>query len=165
MTLQDPGSLTQSGHHFKDSVPIWTRSGKVLINADTYMNAVESFNPDVYYLLSDGDTNVTSPAKRVTKAVDRTLLFYTQCLERHKKSEILKNAFVIGSISGGYCLKARKRCIDEMLEKEEEVVKGFLIDGLHNNGPETEFVKFEEIKPVVEFVIVSCLSFIFGMEY
>lgn len=154
MSLQDPGNLTQSGHHLKDCIPIWTRNGKVMLNADTYMKAVETFKPDVYYFLSDGDTNVSSPAKRITKAVDRTILFFRQCLEQHKKSSILKNSFVMAAVAGGYCIRERERCIRE-IEKDTETIGGFLIDGLHNNGPEVEFLDFEELKTVVQFVIVG----------
>lgn len=161
MTLQDPGNLTQSGHHFKDSLPIWTRNGKILINPKSYMNAVEKFKPDMYYFLSDGDTNICSAIKRVNKAVERTLLFFRECLERHKQSAVLKNSFAMAPISGGYCLKARERCINEVL-KADEWISGYLIDGLHNNGPEVEFLKLAEIKPVVELVIVSTWKQLFA---
>lgn len=154
MTLQDPGNLTLTGHHFRDSIPIWTRNGKVLIDTASYMNAVETFKPDMYYFLSDGDTNICSPTKRVNKAVDRTLLFFRECLKRHKQSSVLKNSFVMAAISGGYCLKARERCVNEIL-KADSLINGFLIDGLHNNGPEVEFLKLEEVKPVVQLVTVS----------
>lgn len=154
MTLQDPGTLTLPGHHTKSSIPIWTRGGKILVNSESYMDAMETFKPDMYYFLSDGDTNITSPTKRVLKAVDRTVTFYRECLDRHRKSEVLKNSFVMAGISGGYCLKARDWCIKE-ISKDIEGINGFLIDGLHNNSPEVEFMEFEEIKPVVEFVIVS----------
>lgn len=154
MTLQDPGNLTQSGHHFKDSIPIWTRNGKILLNSNSYMKAVESFKPDMYYFLSDGDTNISSPAKRITKAVDRTILFYRECLEQHKKSSVLQNAFVMAAIAGGYSIRERERCIKE-IEQNADAIDGFLIDGLHNNGPEVEFLDFEELKAVVKFVIVS----------
>lgn len=154
MSLQDPGNLTQSGHHFKDCIPIWTRNGKVLLNADSYMKAVEAFKPDMYYLLSDGDTNISSPAKRITKAVDRTIFFFRECVELHKKSNVLQNSFVMAPIAGGYCVRERERCIRE-IEKETNVVDGFLLDGLHNNGPEVEFLKFEELKTVVQFIVVS----------
>lgn len=166
LTVQDPGNLTHPGHHVKDSIPIWTRSGKILINPESYMNAVETFKPEMYYLLSDGDTNISSSAKRVSKAVDRTLMFIKQSLIRHNTSSVLKDTFVMAPISGGYCLKARERCIMEIL-RDDEVFGGFLIDGLHNNGPEVEFLEFREVKEIVEFVIVSsiciCVLFIYLM--
>lgn len=110
-----------------------------------YMNIVEHFKPDMYYLLSDGDTNKTSPQKRISKAVENTISFSKQCLERHKKSQLLKNKFVMAPIAGGYCVKARDKCIEALL-KEGDVFSGFLIDGLHNNGPEVEFLPFAEVK-------------------
>lgn len=154
MSLQDPGSLTQSGHHFKDCIPIWTRNGKILLNAESYMKAVEIFKPDMYYFLSDGDTNISSPAKRVSKAVDRTILFIRECITQFKKSPILQNSFAIVAIAGGYSISERERCIAE-IEKDADVFGGFLIDGLHNNGAEVEFLNYDELKTVVKFVIVS----------
>ncbi|GJQ71151.1 hypothetical protein Trydic_g1052 [Trypoxylus dichotomus] len=133
VTVQDPGDLTQPGHHYKDYMPLWTRSGKILLNSEKYMDIIETFKPDMYYLLSDGDTNIASAQKRVTKAVDNT------------------NAFVMAPITGGYCLKSRKRCLD--LIKEKELIDGFLIDGLHNNGPEVEFLTYTEIKDVIDLVV------------
>lgn len=34
VTVQDPGDYTPTGKHRQDSVPIWTKSGKVEITAD-----------------------------------------------------------------------------------------------------------------------------------
>lgn len=164
VTVQDPGDLTLPGHHHKDHIPIWTRAGKVLLNSDTYMDAVESFKPDMYYFLSDGDTNATSANKRLTKSLENTLNFFNKCLERHKKSKALENAFVMASIVGGYSTKIRENCLNNIL-KEKSVVKGYLLDGLHNNGPEVEFIKFEEVKSVVENVVVSLLFTSFNMIY
>lgn len=153
VTVQDPADYTQPGHHFQDFIPLWTRQGKVLLNGKSYMNLVESFKPDIYYLLSDGDTNIASSVKRNNKAVDNTIKYSKDCLERHRTSTVLKNSFVIGSIAGGYSLKARKDCINGIL-CDNDLVGGYLIDGLHNNGPEVELQTFEEIKPIVECVIV-----------
>ncbi|XP_022907879.1 queuine tRNA-ribosyltransferase accessory subunit 2 [Onthophagus taurus] len=152
VTVQDPGDLTQPGHHYKDHVPVWTRHGKILVNAGKYMDIIESFQPDMYYTLSDGDTNVGSLNKRISKAVDNTLNFFNECLERHQKSDILKDTCLIGSISGGYCLNSRQKCIEGILDKDE-YIGGYLIDGLHNNGPEVEFLPIDEVDKVVDFVV------------
>lgn len=152
MSVQDPGDLTQPGHHIKDHIPLWTRSGKVLLNSECYMNAMETFRPDMYFFLSDGDTNAASSSKRISKSVDNTLAFFGQCLERHEKSEILKKSFVMACVAGGYDLKTREFCIEKISKNPE--VQGFLIDGLHNNGPECEFIDFDEVKAVVNTVIV-----------
>ncbi|KAK4877145.1 hypothetical protein RN001_009651 [Aquatica leii] len=151
MTVQDPGDYTQPGHHVQDLIPLWTRHGKVLLNAKLYMILVELFKPDMYYFLSDGDTNIASPTKRVNKAVQNTVKYYKECIEIHKNSKILKNSFAMGVIAGGYNLKARKDCMDVVCKIDS--IGGYLIDGLHNNGPEVEFLCAEEIKPVVEYIV------------
>lgn len=156
MIVQDPGDLTQPGHHYKDFVPLWTKAGKVLLNSETYMNVVSSFKPDMFCLLSDNDTNISSAKKRLTKAVDNTLEFFNQCMEKHRDSTNLQKSFIIASISGGYNVQQRDRCLDEMLKSNK--ISGYSIDGLYNNGPEAEFIPFEEVKSVVEFVLVlTCL--------
>lgn len=60
----------------------------------------------------------------------------------------------MASLSGGYNIKERERCINEIL-KNDDVLNGFLIDGLHNNGPEVELLAFKEFESIVEFIIVS----------
>lgn len=152
ITLHDPSNLMKQGHHMKEKVPIFTKNGKVFYDSDKYMDMIESFKPDMYILLSDGDTNVSSPHKRVLKALDNTVAFNQQCLSRHKKSDTLQDTFVIAPIAGGYCLRSRQKCIDSILPNDSHV-QGYLIDGLHNNGPEVEFLPFLEVKPVVECVL------------
>lgn len=152
MTVQDPGDFTQSGHHYKDFVPLWTRTGKVLLNADMYMRTAEAFKPDIFCFLSDTDTNIASSKKRIIKSISNTLNFLKQCVDLYRKSSALKNAFPIASITGGYSLDARQEVMEEIGKYNE--IKGYVIDGLHNNGPEVEFIPFEQIKKVAEFVIV-----------
>lgn len=152
LTVNDPSDLTKQGHHNKDQVPIWTKHGKVMFDSKTYMDLVESFQPDMYCLLSDSDTNITSTQKRIAKAVQQTALYNKQCLEHHRKSEKLKGNFVIAPIAGGYCLKSRMKCIEGLTQNLNDV-GGFLIDGLHNNGPEVEFLPFNEVKEVVNYII------------
>ncbi|XP_044732033.1 queuine tRNA-ribosyltransferase accessory subunit 2 [Chrysoperla carnea] len=151
VTVQDPGDFTPSGKHKQDSVPIWTRSGKVDISPNKYMDMIEKFKPDMYYALSDGDTNVSSPKKRTQKSVDRTLQFFEKCSQRHIKSDILKKKMFIAAIAGGFNVIERQRCIRSLLKNENILsVSGFLIDGIHNNGPELELLNFTEVKPVLD---------------
>ncbi|XP_066260209.1 queuine tRNA-ribosyltransferase accessory subunit 2 [Euwallacea similis] len=126
LTLHDPSNLMKQGHHIKDKVPVFTKR--------------------------DGDTNVGSPNKRVSKAVENTVVFVEQCIEKFKNSEALKNAFVIAPIAGGYSLKSRQKCI-EQLSKHDQHFQGYLIDGLHNNGAEVEFIPLHEVKPVIEHIV------------
>ncbi|XP_044765568.1 queuine tRNA-ribosyltransferase accessory subunit 2 [Coccinella septempunctata] len=152
LTLQDPSNLTQQGHNAKGKMPIWTKNGKVYYDSKTYMDTVMSFMPDMYHLLSDGDTNQSSPHKRLSKAVDNTILFHKECLEIHRNCEKLKDSLIIAPIAGGYSIPHRKKCLDSMLNDDIEV-GGYLIDGLHNNGPEVEFLSFTDVQPIVEFSI------------
>jgi queuine tRNA-ribosyltransferase subunit QTRTD1 len=152
LTLQDPCNITKQGHHSSLKVPIWTKNGKVYYDAKSYMDVVESFKPDMYFLLSDGDTNISSSEKRVSKSVSNTTNFYKDCLERHRKSDVLKHSFVIAPIVGGYKQIAREKYINTMFEDVKDV-DGFLLDGLHNNGPEAEFLEFNEIEPIIRCIL------------
>lgn len=119
----------------------------------SFMDTIESFKPDVYCILPDGDTNRTSSKKRISKSVDRTISIFQKCIERHITSEKLKSSTVVAAVEGGYCLKSREKCITDLLQYKDNI-GGFLIDGLHNNGPEVELLSFDEIKEIVEKTIV-----------
>lgn len=154
VSVQDPGDLVQPGHHIRGKIPLWTRAGKVILNAEDYMTAIKAFKPDMYYFLSDGDTNLTSAAKRINKSIENTELFLKECHKIHGDSDELKNAFVIIPIVGGYCKKSRERFVDTVSKLTDfNKYGGYLIDGLHNNGPEAEFIQFAEIEKITEFTI------------
>ncbi|KAL3283896.1 hypothetical protein HHI36_018065 [Cryptolaemus montrouzieri] len=152
LTLHDPSNLTQQGFNAKGKVPVWTKNGKVQYNSESYMKTVESFRPDMYHLLSDGDTNQSSTQKRISKAVANTNAFHKECLEIHRTSEKLKDCLIIAPIAGGYSISQRKDCLESILKDDDEV-GGYLIDGLHNNGPEVEFLPFSDIEPIVKYSI------------
>lgn len=117
------------------------------------MDIIEAYKPDIYSLLSDSDTMHCSSKKRMSKSVDHTLYFLQQCLDRHSKSKILQHSAIVAPIEGGYCLHSRNRCLEGVL-KHQDKFGGFLINGLHNNGPEMEFLPGEEVFPIVEHIIV-----------
>ncbi|XP_050312222.1 queuine tRNA-ribosyltransferase accessory subunit 2 [Anthonomus grandis grandis] len=152
LTLHDVSDIMKPGHHIKEKVPVFTRNGKVLYDSDKYMDMVEHCQPNMYVLLSDSDTNETSAPKRIAKALDNTVAFVKQCLERHKKCEALKDSLVIAPIAGAYCVKSRQKCLN-LLKPYEESFHGYLIDGLHNNGPQVEFIPFKDIKPIVDTIV------------
>jgi queuine/archaeosine tRNA-ribosyltransferase len=52
------------------------------------MDIIEAFQPDMYQVLCDGDTNTTSSKRRVQKSIDRSITFFERCLKRHEKSEV-----------------------------------------------------------------------------
>ncbi|KAJ8915849.1 hypothetical protein NQ315_004662 [Exocentrus adspersus] len=139
-----------SMHNFQETLEYYNGSISQFIGSKDSLTCVTLQDPN-------GDTNRTSASKRVSKAVENTIIFNKQCLNRHNNSEILKDTFVMAPIAGGYCLKSRQKCIEAIL-KNENALNGFLIDGLHNNGPEVEFLPYEEIKDIVEYVIKNTPS-------
>lgn len=116
------------------------------------MEIVQAYKPDLYVALCDGDTNINSRAKRISKAVLRSKTLLEQCLDIHLQSDILKSTGILGPVEGGYNLQARKESIDYLKDKP---LAGFVIDGLHNNGPDVQNISLEQIKQVVQYTIVS----------
>lgn len=116
------------------------------------MEIVQAFKPDFYVALCDGDTNVNSSAKRVSKAVSRSKVLLEQCLDIHLGSDTLKSKGILGPVEGGYNLEAREESISYLKDKP---LAGFVIDGLHNNGPSVQNVSSEQVKQVVQHTIVS----------
>lgn len=118
------------------------------------MELVQAFKPDLYVALCDGDTDINSSAKRLTKAVNRSKTLLEQCLNIHLNSETLKSKGLLGPVEGGYSLKARQESIDNL---KDMPLAGFVIDGLHNNGPSVQNIPSGQIKQVVQHTIVSII--------
>lgn len=145
-SVQDPATVTPSGYK-KATVSVWSRSGNHALTPDKYMDIMEAFQPDMYQALCDGDTDINSSKKRVQKCVERTSEFLKHCVERHKKSKTLQNSSLLAVIEGGYSVHARQ---ESARVASQHPVSGFVIDGLHTNGPDTEKLTFSNLKEVVE---------------
>lgn len=52
--VKDPTEMAPSGFHEKDTVPVFTRRGKIFVTTKTYMDFVESANPSMFVALCDG---------------------------------------------------------------------------------------------------------------
>lgn len=93
LTIRDPSEMYKSSDHgdHRDSVSIYTRQGRKTVSADQYMDLVETFRPDIFHALCDGETNATSSNRRLTKSVERTKAFLHSCLERYRQSETMRN--------------------------------------------------------------------------
>lgn len=115
------------------------------------MKIIEAFKPTFYHPLCDGDTQIDSSKKRTTKSVDRTEEFIDTCIEYHRKSESLKDSFIIGPIEGGYDKIARSNSI-KILGKYDEI-NGYLIDGLHCNGPNVASIDRQSVTDIVNHCI------------
>ena len=166
MGIHDPSEETNSGYQKKASIAVWSRNGRSTVTADRYMDVAEIFKPDVYVTLCDGDTDKDSGQKRITKAIDRSQVLFERCLDRHTNSNVLKNKGFLGAIEGGYCLQAREKSIKYM---DGKPILGYIMDGLHKNGIETQNIGIDQIKPVIEHSLVSFIFnltiFIYSMLY
>jgi len=127
-----------------------------MCTAKKYMDIVQVYKPDLYVALCDGDTNINSSAKRVTKAIIRSKTLLEQCLDIHLSSDVLKSKGILGPIEGGYNLQAREESISYLKDKP---LTGFVIDGLHNNGPEVQDISSEQVKQVIKHTIVSSIFY------
>uniref|UniRef100_A0A336M3I6 Queuine tRNA-ribosyltransferase accessory subunit 2 n=1 Tax=Culicoides sonorensis TaxID=179676 RepID=A0A336M3I6_CULSO len=167
IVFNDPAEETRTGHNDKESMALFTRNGKVPITCEKYMEIVETFQPDFFHVLCDGVTPHDCSKKRVIKAVDKSMKFFDDCLEKFKKSEQLKQSFLIASIEGGFSKESRQEII-KFLSKYENEINGYFLDGFHLNGltatkDDTFNEKFYEI---IDFCIKSLpdskLRFMFG---
>lgn len=150
LSIQDPAEETPNGFQQGDSISIWARTGRILFTADKYMDMVEAYEPDLYVALCDGNTDITSTNKRVIKAANRSKVLIEQCLNRHLASDKLKSKAILGPVEGGYDLKVREECIEYLRNKP---LAGYVIDGLHNNGPDVRDIPWEQIKNVVQHTL------------
>ena len=80
--------ITPQGYHEKNSVSIWTRHGRKLIDVQTYINCMEALKPDIFQVLADADTSTESSLKRVKRSVDDTIKFTAVCANLKEKSEV-----------------------------------------------------------------------------
>lgn len=117
-----------------------------------YMNVIETFKPDMYVALCDGDTNINSSKRRVSNSVQSSMTFFNECFNKHSSSEALKSSEILGAIEGGYDKDARTISINYLKTKP---VIGYVIDGLHNNGPDVKNIPSEQIREIVQYTIVS----------
>uniref|UniRef100_A0A182WKD4 Queuine tRNA-ribosyltransferase accessory subunit 2 n=1 Tax=Anopheles minimus TaxID=112268 RepID=A0A182WKD4_9DIPT len=145
---RDPSEIPIPGVPEKELLPVYTRNGRRNISLEQYMTLVESFRPDAYVPLYDGDTDMHSSKKREQKSLDRTEKFVEQCLEWHRGSDTLRSCRIIGPVVGGYNEKLRENSI-EFLRKSDDLFAGYLIDGLHMNGPSVARLDGTALLPIV----------------
>ncbi|KAL2713264.1 queuine tRNA-ribosyltransferase subunit QTRTD1 [Vespula squamosa] len=148
LSIQDPTEVTPSGFQQADSISVWSRTGRTIFTADKYMDLVEIFEPDLYVALCDG--NIHNSEKRISKATDRSKTLTEQCLKRHAASNKLKSKSILGAVEGGYNLKIREESVEYLKNKP---LAGYVIDGLHDNGPDVRNIKWKQIENVIQHTI------------
>ncbi len=154
-TAQDSGIQLQQGYHDKNAVSLWTRGGRKLVDAATYISSMEIMKPDVFQLLADGDTSHESSKKRIQKSVDATLRFAEICTALREKSESLRETPILASVVGGFNTSERLRCAKVLQSLD---VDGYVIDGFHTNGPTATDLDWEEVEPILTATLVSQVS-------
>lgn len=65
---------------------------------------------------------------------------------------MLRNTAILAPIEGGYEINARHAFAAEMAKYD---VSGYVIEGLHTNGPEAEDIEFSSIEGVIAESLVS----------
>ncbi|XP_060594806.1 queuine tRNA-ribosyltransferase accessory subunit 2-like [Ruditapes philippinarum] len=131
----DPAVQVPSGYNEKSGIGLWGKGGKLKLDTNGFVKLQEAVLPDIFQCMSDGDTDKTSTRKRANKAVDRTLNFLDDVLDKINKSKRLGKSVMFGSIVGGYDLKERQRCTRETVARN---VEGFALEGFHAMGPNAE---------------------------
>lgn len=150
-SLHDPAVEVKAGCNDRASVGVLAKHGRVKLDIEGFMKLQESILPDWFQCLSDGDTQRGCSRKRAQKAVDRTLNFLDEILEKYTKSKRMCNSKLFGCIVGGYHLEERLRCTHETVARN---VDGFVIEGFHNMGPPSEnFVLDENTQAILSEVI------------
>lgn len=97
VALKDTGVTTQS-HYSRDSVAISSRAGIVSITPEKYMKIIETFKPDFFHTLCDGDTIHSCGNKRIFNAVNRTDTFFKECATLYQTLTSLSDSMLIGKI-------------------------------------------------------------------
>ncbi|CAL1545408.1 unnamed protein product [Lymnaea stagnalis] len=149
-TLQDASAAVFPGKNDKSGVAVWGKGGKIKLDTTLYMKIQESFVPDWFQALSDGDTDKECGPKRLTKSVDRTLDFLDEVLEKKEKSEVLKNSSLIGVIEGGYKEWHRKRSATETASRP---VDGFLIEGFEKGNSQKDLFSDPDFTKILLFTM------------
>lgn len=148
--IQDPMTATPSGFNDKAGVSVWDQGGRIHLNPTSFTRMMEAFKPSCYQALCDSDTPMDATRKRLQRAVDRSLSLLDQCLVMKMESSCLQHSAILGSIQGGYSREFREFSAKETAKRD---VDGFVIEGLHINGPQTKSLKFDEVAKILDKVI------------
>lgn len=146
----DPAVEVPSGYNDKSGIGLWGRGGKIKLECEGFVQLQEAVLPDWFQAMSDGDTDNTCTKKRAGKAVDRTLMFLDEILDRMKKSKRLEKTVMFGSIVGGYDMRQRLRSTRETVARN---LQGYVLDGFHRHGPKSEDFDIQGASDVMKAII------------
>ena len=151
VSINDPLSAIRAHQNTVEGIGLYCRGGKQTVNSSKLIDVMTNFRPDAYQALCDSDTPYDTSNKRINRSVERSLYLLEECINKQKESEILSETPVLGTIEGGFDLKARLKSVKETASQE---VSGFVIDGFHTYGPQiTQNFDFKRIEPILTEVI------------
>ncbi|KAH9507394.1 Queuine tRNA-ribosyltransferase accessory subunit 2 [Bulinus truncatus] len=145
-TLHDASAAISPGKNDNCGVAVWGKGGKIKLDTSLFMKIQESFSPDWFQAMSDGDTDLDCGNKRLAKSVNRTLDFLDEIVEAKRKSEVLRNSSLIGVIEGGFSEKERKR---SAVETAARPVEGFLIEGFEKGHSGVDLFSIQDFTKIL----------------
>lgn len=149
ITPHSASEVTPAGHFELGKVPLWTKNGKKLITADSYMDLMEVFKPDLILAIADGRTSLNEGYKRILKSVDRTCSLLEKCVERYKNSKKLQDSSLIGVIVAAGVPKKCDECIKHIL-KYKDSLGGVALAGLTDGTEESNKLTNDKIEDIFE---------------
>ncbi|CAB3240407.1 unnamed protein product [Arctia plantaginis] len=136
ITPHSASEVTPVGHFEHGKVPLWTKNGKKMITADSYMDLMEVFQPDIILAIADSRTSLGEGYKRILKSVDRTCGFLEKCVDRYKGSKQLQTSSLIGVIVAAGVPSKCDECITHIL-KYKDSLGGVALAGLTDGTEES----------------------------
>ena len=130
--LNDYSVTAKLQHNEASGIPVFAKSGKKVLTPKSFMDILESFQPEAGVLLGDTNLSLDVGKNRSRKSVSKTIEFINQCLEMKEKSERLKDVFFLAPI----VCSAKEYDLKELLEHvgKLEAIEGFSLEGLHKMG-------------------------------
>ncbi|GIY47287.1 queuine tRNA-ribosyltransferase accessory subunit 2 [Caerostris extrusa] len=150
ISVQTQNDLTPTGYNVNRGVSVWSYGQKKLLTPEEFMDIIKIYKPVSYQALCDSDTPLGCSKKRLNKAVDNSIKFLDECLEEHQSCKELKDVAIFGSIQGGYDSFLRKKSTEATVSR---AVDGFIIDGFHINGSDTENIDFLKMKQILHEIL------------
>lgn len=95
LTLRDTATSIRPFHR-KESISIFSHTGKAFITPEVYMDYIEWYKPDLFHVMSDGETSESCVQKRINKAVENTQYFVDKCIEIYGNNSALAESCLIG---------------------------------------------------------------------
>lgn len=96
LTLKDTATSNPSFHK-RQSISILPSTGKAIITPNNFMDFVECFKPDLFHIMSDGETVEFCAQKRIINASERTLYFVDECIKLYRENSSLAESCLIGA--------------------------------------------------------------------